>query len=181
MITIKKIQLRHISAIHLSAFLMLFSLTVSAQIFEAENATLASGAEKIANSALSGGSYVAQKEGNLTFEITLEEEAFYNIFIKAAAPGGVKTNNFVINDMGVGFTLAENPDYILLKVVSGLKLKAGKHVVKITKSWGWIDIDYIQFEKTENWSRFDIDKMPVTPNSTPNTSKTVPVPIRQLW
>jgi hypothetical protein len=68
-----------------------------------------------------------KKMATSPFEITLEEEAFYNIFIKAAAPGGVKTNNFVINDMGVGFTLAENPDYILLKVVSGLKLKAGNH------------------------------------------------------
>lgn len=154
-----------------SVLLMLFSFTVQAQIFEAENANLAGGAEKIANSSLFGGFYVAQKDGNLTLDITLEEEAFYNIFIKAAAPGGVKTNNFVINDMGVGFTLAENQDYVLLKVVSGLKLKAGKHEVKITKSWGWIEIDYIQFEKTENWSRFDIDKMPVTPNSTPNTIK----------
>jgi mannan endo-1,4-beta-mannosidase len=170
-LSIKKPHIKYSLQMVSSILLMLFSVSVSAQIFEAENATLAGGAEKLANSSRSGGFYVAQKDGNLTFDITLEEEAFYNIFIKAAAPGGVKTNNFVINEMGVGFTLAENPDYILLKVVSGLKLKAGKHQVKITKSWGWINIDYIQFEKTENWSRFDIDKMPVTPNSTPNTIK----------
>ena len=155
----------------ITVFLVLSILSLSAQIFEAENATLTGGAVKLANESFSGGYYVAQNEGNLTLSLTLEEEGFYNIFLYAAAPNGVKTNNFLIDGMGVGFTLSENPNYILLKVVSSLKLKAGQHEVKITKAWGWIDIDYILFEKVESWSRFDINKTPVTPEPTDNTNK----------
>ena len=155
----------------IAVFLVHSILSLSAQIFEAENATLTGGAVKLANESFSGGYYVAQNEGNLTLSLTLEEEGFYNIFLYAAAPNGVKTNNFLIDGMGVGFTLSENPNYILLKVVSSLKLKAGQHEVKITKAWGWIDIDYILFEKVESWSRFDINKTLVTPEPTDNTNK----------
>lgn len=155
----------------LSSLFLISCLALSAQIFEAENATLTGGAEKIANTASSGGFYVAQNEGNLTFDLSIAEEGFYNISIYAAAPGGNKINRFSIDGMNVDFSVLLNTDFVLQQVVSSLKLKAGNHQVKITKSWGWIDIDYIKFEKVEDWNRFDISKTPVTPNPTDHTLK----------
>jgi len=155
----------------LTVLLILSCFSLSAQIFEAENAAHAGGAEKIVNASSSGGFYVAQKDGNLTFDLSLAEEGFYNISVYAAAPGGNKVNKFSIDGMNIDFSLSLNSNYVLQKVVSSLKLKAGKHQVKITKSWGWIDIDYIKFEKVDDWNRFEISKTPVTLIPTKNTLK----------
>ena len=151
--------------------LILLIQSLNGQIFEAESATLAGGAQNITDNLRSGGFFVAQNEGNLTLDLSLAEEGFYNIYIFAAAPNGVKTNNFLIDGQGVSFTLEENSDYIMQRVVSSVKLKAGNHQVKITKSWGWIDIDYIKFEKVDDWGRFDIPKTTVTQNPTDHTLK----------
>ena len=142
-----------------------------AQKFEAENAALSGNAEKISNSLASGGFYVAQNEGNLTLDFNLDQEGFYNIYINAASPGGDKINNFSIDGMNVDFGFSVNTAFISKKVVSSLKLKAGNHEVKIIKSWGWINIDYFEFEKVDDWGRFDISKTPVTPNPTDHTMK----------
>ncbi len=144
---------------------------LQAQKFEAENAILAGGAEKISDSSVSDGFYVAQKDGNLTFDLSLDQEGFYNIYVYAASPGGDKINNFAIDGMNVDFGLSVNTQFISKKVVSSLKLEAGNHQVKIAKSWGWINIDYIEFEKVDDWGRFDISKTPVTPNPTDHTMK----------
>ena len=61
--------------------LLLSSKLLQAQKFEAENATLAGGAEKISDNSVSGGFYVAQKDGNLTFDRSLDLEGFYNIYV----------------------------------------------------------------------------------------------------
>lgn len=151
--------------------LFLSCQVLQAQKFEAEDGTLAGGAQKIADSSVSGGFYVAQNEGSLTLDLSLDQEGFYNIYIHAAAPGGDKINNFSIDGMNVDFGFTLNTAYVSKKVVSSLKLTAGNHQVKITKSWGWINIDYIEFEKVDDWGRFDIQKAPVTPNPTENTMK----------
>ncbi len=163
----KKLKIKSL----LTVLLISTGFLLSAQIFEAENATLAGGAEKIANSKSSGGFYVAQNEGNLTFDLSIAEEGFYNISVFAAAPGGNKINKFSIDGMSVDFSILLNTNYVFQQVVSSLKLKQGNHQVKIIKSWGWIDIDYIKFDKVEDWNRFDISKTPVTPNPTDHTLK----------
>jgi mannan endo-1,4-beta-mannosidase len=155
----------------LTILLFLSCQILQAQKFEAESATLAGGAEKTTDSRASGGFYVAQKDGNLTIDLSLDQEGFYNIYINAAAPGGDKINNFSIDGMNVDFGFSLNTAFVSKKVVSSLKLKAGNHQVKITKSWGWINIDYIEFEKVDDWGRFDIQKTPVTPNPTDHTMK----------
>ncbi len=123
------------------------------------------------NNTLSGGFFVAQNDGNLAWEITLAEEGFYNIYLFVSSPGGNKINNFSINGLNLDFSIKQNGEYILQKVVSSLKLKSGKHQVKITKSWGWINIDYVKFEKVESIDRFNISKTLVTPEPTNHTKK----------
>ncbi|HCY43134.1 MAG TPA: hypothetical protein DHV48_17670 [Prolixibacteraceae bacterium] len=134
------------------------------QKFEAETATLAGGAAKQANSSASGGYYVAQGEGNLTFNLNFAEAATYNIYIQVASPNGYKANNLIVDGTSITFATNQNSTYIKLKVVSFLKLAAGAHKVEITKSWGWINIDYIEFEKVDPATKFDINKKLVTPN-----------------
>lgn len=134
------------------------------QKFEAETATLSGGAAKQASSTTSGGYYVAQGEGNLTFNLNFAEAATYNIYIQVAAPNGYKANNLIVDSTSITFATNQNSNYIKLKVVSFLKLAAGAHKVEITKSWGWINIDYIEFEKVDPATKFDINKKLVTPN-----------------
>ena len=140
-----------------------------AQKYEAESATLAGGAAKVASSAASGGYYVTQGEGNLTFNLNFDTEATYNIYIQVAAPNGDKVNRFAIDGSSVEFSTPSNSTYIKLKTVSYLKLAAGAHKVQITKSWGWISIDYIEFEKVDPATRFTINTTLVTPNPTDET------------
>lgn len=143
-----------------------FTSGIYAQKYEAENATLAGGASKIACSNCSGGNAVAQGEGNLTFTVTIPAEGFYNIYSRAASPSGDKINEFEIGGNSLDFSLKHNSQYTTLKLVSAQKLAAGQHQVKLTKSWGWIDIDYIEFERVEETGRFDLNQTLVTPNPT---------------
>ena len=153
-------------------FLLLFLAIAAdsfAQKYEAESATFTGGASKVASSTASGGYYVAQGEGNLTFNLTLTEEASYNIYIHVASPNGYKENNLLVDGNSVTFSASQNSSYIHLKVVSFLKLASGAHKIEITKSWGWINIDYIEFEKVDPSTRFNINTTLVTPSPTNET------------
>ncbi|MFW6246365.1 MAG: glycosyl hydrolase [Tangfeifania sp.] len=142
-----------------------------AQRFEAEDATLAGGAEIVASGSASGGYYVAQKEGNLTFDINIENEAYYNIFIHAASPHDDKINTLWLDGEQVDFSLSQNQDYISLKVISNLKLSKGEHTLKVLKSWGWINIDYIELEEVNSSERFNVSDTLVTINPMENASR----------
>lgn len=150
---------------------ILISSNCFSQKFEAESATLSGGAIKTALASASGSYIVEQKEGNLAFNLNFTEEATYNIYIQVASPSGYKANNMVVNGSSITFATNQNSNYIKLKVVSFLKLAAGANKVEITKSWGWINIDYIEFEKVDPSAQFNINKTLVTPNPTSEAAK----------
>ncbi|WP_187269986.1 glycosyl hydrolase [Pontibacter qinzhouensis] len=137
-----------------------------AQKYEAEGARLAGGASKINCASCSGGAAVAQGEGSLTFAISLPTEGFYNITVRASAPNGEKTNIISLNGVSADFHLPNNPQYGSHKVVNTYKLAAGAHTLAIKKSWGWINIDYIELEKVNATDRFNLNQTLVTPNAT---------------
>ena len=149
--------------------ILFFTMNSIAQKIEAESATLAGGATKQANSKVSGGYFVAQGEGNLTFNLNLPEAGSYNVYIQVAAPHGDKQNLLSIDGTSINFSTPNNANYIHLKAVSYLKLAAGAHKVEILKSWGWISIDYIEFEKVDPSIRFNTNTTLVTPNPTDET------------
>ncbi|GAB3532503.1 glycosyl hydrolase [Pontibacter brevis] len=64
------------------------------------------------------------------------------------------------------FSLKQSTQYSTLKLVSAQKMQAGQHQLKITKSWGWIDIDYIEFERVPDSDRFNLNQTLVTANPT---------------
>jgi mannan endo-1,4-beta-mannosidase len=156
---------------YLISLFFLVSVNCFSQKFEAESATLSGGAEKLAGATESGGYYVSQKEGNLTLNLNLTEGGTFNIYIQVAAPYGDKINHFIIDGLSVDFSTPINTSYTKPKVVSFLKLAAGAHKVEITKFWGWINIDYIEFEKVDASAQFNINKTLVTPNPTDETVK----------
>ena len=140
---------------------------LSAQSYEAENAVLTGGAAKMACPGCSGGFAVAQGEGNLLFRVTVPQEGFYNLSIRVASPSGEKTNTLEVAGNTLSFKTVQNSAYVTLPLVSGLKLAPGSHDVKITKSWGWIDIDYLEAAAMEGAGRFAPNQALVTPNPTP--------------
>ena len=71
---------------------LLISQGLSAQKYEAENASLTGGATIQNLSSASNGKIVASQEGDLTFSINKTSKAYYNIFIRAAASSS-KINN----------------------------------------------------------------------------------------
>jgi mannan endo-1,4-beta-mannosidase len=139
---------------------------VFAQKYEAENATLSGGATIVNNTLASGGKHVETREGDLIFSVNIPKTGFYNIYVNASAPNGDKTNTISIGDANSDFALASTTEYENLKVVSTYKLTAGQHTIKIIKSWGWINVDYIQLEEVDPANRFDINQTLVTPNPT---------------
>jgi mannan endo-1,4-beta-mannosidase len=150
---------------------LLFSFSFSfSQRFEAESAVLSGGATKQTSQARSGGQYVAQNEGTLTWNISIAADGFFNIIVNAAAPSGSKINVFSIDDNSVDFS-ATAIDYTSIRVGSALKLSAGSHSVKILKSWGYINIDYVEFQPVTASGRFTINKSLVTPNPIANASR----------
>jgi len=139
---------------------------VFAQKFEAENAILAGGAVVQTLASASGGKVVSTMEGSLSLPVTLTQTGSFNVYVYAAAPDGEKTNNFIIDNASATFYLPNSATYSKVKVASAMKLTSGSHTVQITKSWGWIRVDYIEFEYVDPSSLFNINTSLVTPNAT---------------
>lgn len=135
------------------------------QKYEAESATLAGGSAVQNLASASGGKIVAQQEGSLTFSINVSQAGFFDIYINAAAPNGEKTNIFDVDGSSSNFVMTQNTAYTKFKVVSSQKLTAGQHQVAIKKSWGWINIDYIEFVAIDPADRFKTSQTLVNSNA----------------
>ncbi|HEY0742927.1 MAG TPA: glycosyl hydrolase [Chryseosolibacter sp.] len=146
----------------LIAIVLFLPFTSDAQRYEAENATLSGGATKQSSQARSGGQFVAQNEGSLTWTVSIATEGFYRIILNAAAPDGDKVNVFSIGDNAMDFS-SSGSAYSSTPLVSSLRMPAGTHTVKISKSWGYINIDFIEFQRVSSDPRFAINEQLVTP------------------
>ncbi|WP_152425266.1 glycosyl hydrolase [Nafulsella turpanensis] len=159
-----KKRLRLLCCLSLS---FLFASQLYAQKYEAEGAVLSNGARMQACSSCSGGYYVAQEEGALSFSVNLTEPSFYNISVVAAAPYGEKTNIISVNGISAEFYLADSSQFAAYKVVNTFKMEPGEHKIEILKSWGWIDIDFIELQKVIVSERFNLNQTLVSPNPIP--------------
>jgi mannan endo-1,4-beta-mannosidase len=154
------------STYYIYIIIFLLSFQANAQKYEAENAVLAGGARKISCTSCSGSSAVAQEEGNLTFNIKIAATGYYDIYIAASAPNGDKINIISIDGSSSDFSLKSSSTYSRIKVVSTFRLTAGDHKIEIKKSWGWINIDYLELEQVDASNRFNTDQTLVTPDPT---------------
>ena len=143
-----------------------FSLFLAGQSFsqryEAEDAVLSGGAIKKNSAIASGGAYVEMVEGNISFSVQVPEAGVYEMKIGFSQTSGTyKIQNVGVNGKTVGSVtfLRSNSFTSVTTVVS---LKAGANTIAITKSWGYVNIDYIELAKHQPVP-FTIVPYPVTP------------------
>jgi len=144
--------------------ILLIACTSFSQKFEAETATLYSGAIKIESNTASGGYYVAQNTGILSLTITLEAAATYNLYVDVLSASANAVDNLSIDGTSIAFSISQGIDFYRLKVAENLKLTAGQHKILITKPYGSNNIDYFEFEKVDTSIKASINKTLVTPN-----------------
>ncbi len=150
----------------------LAAATTFAAQYEAESATLTGEAEVATNTAVSGGKYVKMNSGDITFTgVTVDKAGQYTIVIHYMNNyGGDKINNVVVGGASsqVSFPVTETGTFVDVETV--LAFAAGENTVAITKSWGWIDVDYIEVKPYEA-KKFDLCNAPITKDATPSAKK----------
>lgn len=145
--------------------------TAFGQVLEAENAMLTDGAKEIQSASHSGGYYVAQNNGNLTFYFRTAEDAFFNVYLTAAvATAGTKANALHTGDVQCSFFFSEAQP-TEKRIATGLKLSAGINALEIRKNQGSLNIDYLRLEAIRADQRFAIDEALVTPEPTANAQR----------
>jgi len=143
-----------------------FSLLLSGQSFaqryEAEDAAFSGGAVKRNSTAASGGAYVEMGEGNISFSVQVPEVGVYEMKIGfSQTSGATKTQNVEVNGKTVGSVTFPRSN-LFTSVTTVVSLKAGANAIAITKSWGYVNIDYIELAKHQPVP-FTIVPYPVIP------------------
>jgi mannan endo-1,4-beta-mannosidase len=142
--------------------------------YEAEAAIVdENSVQKVSDATASGGFYVGMKEGNLSFKITTVQAGFYTLWIAYSEPNDAngKIQNLSVNGSMVGqVAFAQKTDFSLIKASAKIKLNAGINTLEILKSWGWVNLDYIELTPYVA-TPFSIPNVLVSPNSSPNAIK----------
>jgi len=121
----------------------------------------------------SKGSYVAMKEGNLEFKVTVAETGYYTLWANYMLPtGGTdKIQNLTINGVSAGqISFAMTDEFKTIKGAGKIKLTKGENTIGIVKSWGWVNLDYIELTEYEA-TPFSLSAAPVTPEPTESAQK----------
>lgn len=142
---------------------LLTVLTINAytQRVEAEEGDLQGTVIENSRSGYSGTGYVTgfdQDNDAVTLTITVEDQGLYELKIGYAAPHGYKENDIYINGSYVGSQ--EFPESTSFNEISFGKilLEKGENTVKVVKTWGYFDLDYIH-------------ALPAVPNNYRNVSE----------
>ena len=160
----------------LALLLQMMAVPVGAadgQIYEAEDAVMTGALETISESGASGGQVVgkfSESDDVLTFTVEIPSDGSYDLFFHSMGYGGDKTNKISIDGEYIGTFVTKAEEYndaVLSKVI----LKAGTHEVAITKSWGWIAVDYLEVQQSEPIpeSAYQVSNVLSDPNATPET------------
>jgi mannan endo-1,4-beta-mannosidase len=145
--------------------------SATAQKIEAENGALAGGAVEVSSAAQSGGMYVKQNNGSLTFHFNTTTDAFLDIYIQAStATAGAKTNILKVDDITANFTISST-SFEEKRVLIGIRLPEGLHAIEIQKNAGMINIDFLRFETVTQTGRFNIEPNLVTADAIPNATR----------
>ena len=121
----------------------------------------------------SGGMYVGMKEGALSFNVTVSETGYYTLCTQYSQPHDVngKIQNLTANGSSIGqISFQYTESFILSKASAKIKLVAGSNTIGITKSWGWVNIDFIELTPYEV-TPFYIPGSLVTPNASESAKK----------
>ena len=119
--------------------------------YEAEAAKLGGGLSISDNSACSGGKMVEKFESDrdvIEFTVDIPANGMYDLTFCSAGIGSYKENNILLDGGGIGVFQSQNGVFTEY-VVPSVSMTAGRHSIRITKSWGWMQLDYIQVSTAE--------------------------------
>ena len=143
--------------------------------YEAEDAIPADDheIETLTDAKASGGKYVDMGSGNLLFNVDMPKDGYYTLFINYKLPSDRtnKIQNLTLNGNSAGqvnFGLTD--EFTVIKGAGKIKLSKGKNTIGIEKSWGWVQIDYIEITEFEA-TPWNISPTPVTPEPTESAQK----------
>lgn len=146
----------------------------AADRYEAESAIVdENSVQKVADAAASGGFYVSMKEGLLSFRITMPTAGFYTLWTSYAQPNDPngKIQNLSVNGSAKGqISFPYRVGFASIKASAKIRLEAGANTIEIQKSWGWVDIDYIEvapFVETP----FSVAQHPINPKASMGARK----------
>lgn len=106
------------------------------------------------------------------FIIQVPADGFYDMNFVSASYDGYKENNILIDNQKIGVAVVEKEEFTD-SILNKIYLTEGEHIVRITKSWGWIYLDYLRVTSSEpiNASVFSVAKTLINTNSDDNTKR----------
>ncbi|MBO5054912.1 MAG: beta-mannosidase [Lachnospiraceae bacterium] len=120
-------------------------------IYEAEEAQLSPNLSvKTGLSGFSGSGYVEGFEADgdeCKFQISVEEDGFYDLQFTTANIGGYKENYVLLDGESVGSLKSEN-DSFTEEAMKRNFLTAGEHEITVSKYWGYIALDKLTVLKS---------------------------------
>ena len=120
-------------------------------VYEAENAVLSRDLSVVSVSGSSGGKAVEKFENNSSyaeFTVTVPAGGLYDIAVYSSGIGSDKENNVLADGEQVG-TFKSTNGTLGKYTLTGISLSEGTHKIKITKSWGWIQLDKIEVSSSK--------------------------------
>lgn len=150
------------------------SLAAAADRYEAELAMVDSNiVQKTADASASGGYYVNMKDGALAFKITVAAAGFYTLWATYSQPydSAGKIQNLAVNGVARGqMAFPYVTAFTKLKAASKIKLETGPNTVEIQKSWGWVNIDFVEISPYQA-TPFNVAPSLVNPKASVNARK----------
>ncbi len=157
------------------AIVLTLGISNAADRYEAESAIVdENSVQKIADANASGGFYVNMKEGSLSFKTNVTSAGFYTLWVYYTQTGDPvhKIQNLSLNGAMIGqIDFPYTTSFVRLKASAKIKLPAGENTLAITKSWGWVNVDYIELTPYEDVSPFTISSNLVSPDASENAKK----------
>ena len=129
--------------------------------------------EVLTDESASGGKYVDMGSGNLLFTVDMPSEGYYTLFINYKLPSDrtSKIQNLTLNGNSAGqISFGLTDEFKVIKGAGKIKLSKGKNTIGIEKSWGWVEIDYIEITEFEA-TPWNVSSVPVTPEPTESAQK----------
>ena len=146
------------------------------EIYEAENAVLSGSGVSVRNdSGASGGKVVGQfndSASKVTFNVTVTESNYYDVIVNSKGIGSDKVNNLEVNGSRVGTFSSINNVYSEY-AVNQVFLQKGLNSISVTKSWGYIYLDYIKIVRHDinTEAKYEVSKQLINPNATDSAKR----------
>ena len=143
--------------------------------YEAEDSSFSNDISVITSAGASGGKTVGKFENDRSYcqiSIDVPSDGIYDIVIRSMGIGSPKENDLYVDGKKVG-SFSSTADKLTDYAVSAVSLTAGSHRLRVTKSWGWIELDCVTVKTgaTISDSTYNVTSSLVNKNSTANTKK----------